>query len=321
VTHRWFNVDVGERELWLWGSPVELSRADRVKRMRDWLFNQRLVNAFDMSAETMDRYFDLFERFNPVCITGYPSSIALWVEHARRTGRSIATDSVRAVFVTGEVCYPHQRLAMESFFAAPVADGYGSREGGFIAHECEKGQMHVMADSVVVEIVDGDRPVEAGEIGEIVITHLDAYAMPFIRYRTGDRGRLLLGRCQCGRGLPLMDKIQGRDTDFITLPNGSSKHALSVIYPLRELSGVEQFRVIQRPNLDLDVQVVCRDRDGSGLSKHVKAALGCVMADAVAINVECVEKIESSGSGKHRQVISEIARDCGLGIDDCGLAK
>jgi phenylacetate-CoA ligase len=144
-THRWFGVDIGQREFYLWGSPIELSTTDRIKAWRDRLFNHRLVNAFAMSPARMEAYFDEFERFAPRCLFGYPSSIALWVQHARKIGRRLRTDSLRAVFVTGEACDPPDRAAIEAYFGVPVADGYGSRDGGFIAHECPQGSRHVMA--------------------------------------------------------------------------------------------------------------------------------------------------------------------------------
>ena len=178
-SHRWFGVDIGHRELYIWGSPIESNRTDRVKHLRDVLFNHRLLTAFDMSPQRMDQYLDEFDRYGPVCVFGYPSSIALLARHARSSGRQLDTHHLRAVFVTGEVCYPHDREAITSYFGVPVADGYGSREAGFIAHECPLGSMHITAENVIVEIIDNTgEPVPVGETGEIVVTHLDTYAMP-----------------------------------------------------------------------------------------------------------------------------------------------
>ena len=303
-THRWFGVHPGDRELWLWGSPVEHGKVDRIKRWRDQLFNHRLVNAFDMSSATMSDYLDEFNRFRPACLFGYPSSIAHLVEHARRTDHPLCTDSLRAVFVTGEVCYPHQRRAIATYFDVPVCDGYGSRDGGFIAHECEEGAMHIMAENLIVEITEDGQPVPPGEEGEIVVTHLDAYAMPFIRYRTGDRGRLRPGRCACGRGLPMMEAIEGRHTDFVHLPNGTSKHALCVIYAMREMPGISRFRITQRADFSLDVKIVPEADAPATLSTDVESALRRVMEDSAEVSVQLVDRIDCDESGKYRHVIS-----------------
>ena len=182
---------------------------------------------------------------------------------------------------------------------------YGSREAGFVAHECPEGSMHLTAENIIVEIVDGDGdPVSGSESGEIVVTHLDAYAMPFIRYRTGDVGRRRPGRCACGRGLPLMDLVQGRTTDFLYLPDGNIRHALSIIYPLRELPGVRQFRVTQRADYSVTVDVVADDRRERITGEAVAQRIRPVVGDQVNLRVALVEGIASTNSGKYRYVIS-----------------
>lgn len=330
-THRWFGVQPGERELWLWGCPLEHRRVDAVKRLRDRWYNHRLLNAFNMSPATMAAYWREYARFKPACVFGYPSSIALWVEHARRAGvqtrhqfapasrrchstpasrrchNAAIADHLKAVFVTGEACYPHQRRLIESFFGVPVADGYGSRDGGLIAHACELGAMHIMAEHVWVEVLRDDGAPADEDEGEIVVTHLEAYGMPFIRYRTGDRGRLLSGRCACGRGLSMMDAVRGRQTDFIVLPDGASRHALSVIYVMREAVGVERFRITQQEDFSLDVEVVAEQKYGGGAAPddaEVAASLRRVVGGGVAVRVRRVSDIPCDESGKYRHVIS-----------------
>ncbi len=303
-SHRWFGVELGDCEALLWGSPIEQSRTDRARGLRDRLFNQHLLDAFQMSAARMDEYFNQWDRLRPVCLFGYPSSIALFVQHAQKRNRSLHRWRLRAVFVTGEVCYPQDRKVIEDYFGVPVADCYGSREAGFIAHQCQHGSMHVTAENVIVEIMSDGRKAEAGEAGEIVVTHLDAFGMPFIRYRTGDVGRLLPGRCRCGRGLPTMDVVQGRSTDFLVLPDGTIKHALSIIYPLREMAGVGRFRVTQDADLGVCVEVVAERSAPAitveGVARRVRPVLG----DDVRLGVRLVDSIEESASGKFRYVIS-----------------
>jgi phenylacetate-CoA ligase len=305
-THRWFGVDHGDRELFLWGSPIEWSRTDTVKRFRDALLNHRLLSAFDMSPARMDAYLDAIETYRPACLFGYPSSIALLVHHARSRGRRLCVPALRAVFVTGEVCHPPDREAIAEYLGVPVADGYGSREAGFIAHECPEGGMHVTAENVFVEVLRDGVPVPAGESGELVVTHLDAYAMPLVRYRTGDVGRLKPGRCACGRGLERMDVVDGRATDFIHLPDGTVKHALCAIYPLRALPGVQRFRVHQRSDYSVRVRVVLDPVDAGltegAVGRAMETALGC----GLPIDVEFVADIPAVGSGKFRYVTSEV---------------
>ncbi|MBI1825628.1 MAG: phenylacetate--CoA ligase family protein [Planctomycetes bacterium] len=308
-THRWFGVDIGERELYLWGSPIERDRTDRLKSFRDRLCNQKLLDAFQMSPARMDAYWNAYERFRPRCVFGYPSSIALFVRHAISQNHKHRSNALKAVFVTGEVCYPHDRKLMEEFFNVLVADCYGSRDGGFIAHECPDKKMHITAENAIVEILNGNEPQPIGTEGEIVLTHLDAFGMPFIRYRTGDTGRLLSGRCSCGRGLPLMDVVQGRVTDLLRLPDGTFKHALSVIYPIRELSGVDQFRVTQSRDYNIAIDIV-RNSQGLELTHaRILQRVRPVFGNGLDIKINWVNSIESTASGKYCYVVSEAANN------------
>lgn len=317
--YRWFGVNLGSRELYLWGSPIESARSDRLRRWRDGLTNHRLLSAFNMSPQRMDAYLDALQRFQPACLYGYPSSLALLAEHAIARGRPLRLPKLKAIFVTGEVCYPHHRETLRSYFGVPVVSGYGSREAGFIAHECPAGNMHITAENVIVEVMPArvgcadhasasdarSEEQPAPPTGEIVITHLDAYGMPLIRYRTGDVGRLKPGRCACGRGLPMLDVVAGRTTDFIHLPSGVIKHALSVIYPLRSMSGVRQFRVTQHADYSVKVQIVpvCDDLISPA---RVARRLHPVLGEDIDIEVECVTHIPSAESGKYRYVISHV---------------
>lgn len=308
-SHLWFGVKPGDRELYLWGSPIERSRTDALRSARDRLFNQYLLDAFNMSEARIDEYLDVYDRFRPTSLFGYPSSIALLVSRARRRGRRLDCSALRAVFVTGEVCWPHDREAIASYFGVPVADGYGSRDAGFIAHQCDQGIMHITAENVIVEIVAANRVCPIGESGEIVVTHLDAFGMPMIRYRTGDQGRLLPGRCACGRGLPLMDVVGGRSTDFLRLPDGNVRHALSIIYPLRDTPGIRQFSVVQSADFGVVVSVVADDTTDRITLDSVSRRLRPVIGDDVRLDVRLVDHIEPSSSGKHRYVTSNVRPD------------
>ncbi len=307
-THRWFGVDVGERELYLWGSPIEVARSDLLKRWRDRLFNHRLLSAFELSPRRMDEYLRVVKAYKPACLFGYPSSLALFVRHARDRGANLRHCGLKAVFVTGEVCLPGDRETIADYFEVPVADCYGSRDGGFVSHQCERGRYHITAENIVVEIIGEDGPVAMGKRGEVVLTHLDCYGMPLIRYRTGDVAGLLDEVCPCGRGLPLMQAVEGRTTDFIHLPDGTTKHALSVIYPLREMVGISQFRIMQQADYGVDVEFVLSEgQAGRPSEQQVAEAVTRVTGRCIAVRARQVSGIPVSGSGKFRYVISQAA--------------
>ncbi len=302
-TRSWFGIEPGARELYLWGSPVEVRTTDRFKKLRDHLTNHLLLDAFDMSPATMDAYLARLAAFDPVHLFGYPSSLAAWSRHAMDHGRGLQTPSLKAVFTTGEVLAPGDRAAIEEAVGVSVADGYGSREAGFIAHQCPEGAYHVTMESVIVELLDerGD----AAATGEVVVTHLDGFGMPLIRYRTGDRATRRDGDCPCGRGLECLERIEGRATDSLRRTDGGTAHALSVIYVLRDIAEVRQFRIEQQPDLSLDVEIVADDAFGVPQQARARSLLSRQLGGDVDVRLILVPKIASSESGKHRYVVSQ----------------
>ena len=208
---RWWGVDIGDREIVVWGSPIELARAGPRARLRDLVLRTRLLPAFEMSDAKLDGFVATIRDVRPKMLFGYPSALARIARHAAARGVRLDELGIRVAFVTSERLYDDQRAAIESAFGVPVANGYGGRDAGFIAHACPQGGMHITAEDIIVETIGADgRPVAAGESGEIVVTHLATRDFPFIRYRTGDFGVLHTEKCACGRGLPLLREIQGR---------------------------------------------------------------------------------------------------------------
>jgi phenylacetate-CoA ligase len=305
---RWWGVDIGDRELVVWGSPVELGAQDRLRRLRDSLMRSHLVPAFEMSAANLDRFVAEIRHYRPAMLFGYPSSLSLIAEHAQRRGQRLDDLGVRVVFVTSEKLYPEQRASIARAFSCPVANGYGARDAGFIAHECPSGKLHLSAEDIVVETVHPDgRATAAGEPGEIVVTHLATADFPLLRYRTGDVGVLSAEACACGRGLPVLADVQGRSTDFVVAADGTVMHGLALIYTLRDLAGVERFRIEQLSLGETAVQVVpgpgydsaSRDR----IVRDFKARLGA----QVHVTVDEVSDILPEKSGKFRYVTSRVS--------------
>ncbi|MFP5382187.1 MAG: phenylacetate--CoA ligase family protein, partial [Gammaproteobacteria bacterium] len=215
---RWWGVEPGDREVYLWGAPVELNKTDRIKTLRDRLVNQLLLNAFEMSPARMDDYLQAIERWNPKAIYGYASSLALLAAHAEGRGVRLKLPALRVVSSTGEPLFPHQRELIERVFGVPVSVEYGARDAGLMALESPDGVLLQMSETHIVEVLDAaGNPAEEGEA---VITSLVSQAQPFIRYRTGDVVRLSGRADPGGRGLAVLDTVVGRQTDFIVAPDG-----------------------------------------------------------------------------------------------------
>lgn len=309
----WWQIRPGDREILLWGAPVELKTQDRLKTWRDRLLNQILLSAFDMTAGRMDAYIAAFQRFRPACVYGYPSSLALLARHALEKGSGsicpLRSSRLRAVFVTGEVLDPRDREAIEDAFGAPVVIEYGCRDGGLLACGCREGRLHVPEENVVLEVLDpSGRPVSRGETGEVVVTNLDCYATPMIRYRTGDLAVLGGRGCACGVNSTTLLEVAGRKTDQIvcrTAEGLKRMHALSLIYVLREIDGLRQFRITQRSLDALDVELVPGAPFTDVLEQNIVRGLRERVGHAMNIRILRRERILPTASGKHACVISE----------------
>ena len=306
---RWWDVDFGDREIVLWGSPLETSRQDRVRHLRDRLFRSRLIPGRDLTAAHMDAILGSIRTFRPRMLFGYPSALSRLAFRARETGVGMGDLGIRVAFCTSEVLRPEWREAIASTFGCGVANEYGARDAGFIARECPSGGLHITAEELIVEVVDDTgTPLPAGEEGDIVVTNLAGPEFPFIRYRTGDRGALSLRSCACGRGLPLIEAIGGRANDGLVSTAGGWVHGSAINHALREMPGLQAYRVVQESLHHVRIALVMQDElaDGAAdeLARHVRALLG----DAVQVDISRVAHIPPEPNGKFRHIVCCVER-------------
>lgn len=304
---RWWRVNVGDPEVYLWGAPVELNKTDRIKIIRDRMLNQLVLNAFEMSPENMLIYLTTIQKFNPKCIYGYASSITFLAEYAHHHNRQLSLPALKVICTTGEPLYPEQRQLISEIFNVPVANEFGSRDIGFTAHENSHQQMLVMSESILLEVLDTDgNPVNAGEMGEAVMTGLCSEAQPFIRYRTGDMIKLSKDLDKDGRGLYVIEEVVGRSTDFLIHENGSIVHALAVIYILRETAGVKQFKIIQQAINEFEVLIATNPVWNPASLKVIEDKFSARFGNECKTHIQLVSNILPEASGKIRQVVSKI---------------
>ena len=306
---RWWDVDLGDKEIVLWGSPIELGTQDYVRLLRDKLIRTQLLSAFELNDSKIKSFLHTIQATRPAMLFGYPSVISMIAEYADKHQINMKNLGIKVAFVTSERLYDYQRSQIESTFNCPVANGYGGRDAGFIAHQCPEGSMHITAEDIIVEIIDEDGHIlPMGEQGEIVVTHLATSDFPFIRYRTGDVASLTDKKCACGRSLPVLKDLQGRTTDFIYASDGTAMHGLSLIYILRDIVGVSHFKIIQNSLKALHVQVVknnvYQESDTQSIIEQLQQRLG----KDVEVSVEFLQEIPAEASGKYRYVINKMSQ-------------
>lgn len=220
------NYELGDKIAMLAGSRLLPSKkAEFIKKFKEMMLNIKNFSSFDMSNDYLNKMINELEKFKPEYLRGYASSIYLFAKYIESENKKI-NFKLKGIFTTAEVLFDYQRSLIEEVFKTKVFNQYSLNDGGASAFECEEHNgMHVDMLRSITEIVDEHgNQLGANREGHILATSLHNYAMPFIRYDTNDLGILSNIKCGCGRDLPLLKKIIGRESDFICTPNGNRIH-------------------------------------------------------------------------------------------------
>ncbi len=301
---RWAGWTPGDAWARLWGAQFDVAAHQQLKqRLWDGLTRVMVLPCWDMSEPTMADYAERLRRFRPDVIEAYVTPLyhfARFLEARQLTGIK-----PRGVICSAEMLFDHQRALIERVFGCQVFNRYGGREAGDIAHECPAGTMHINAENYYVEFLRDGRPVASGEPGEIVVTPLDLYGMPLLRYRVEDVGSPGTGQCACGRGLPAMAMVEGRVQDLISLPGGRFLPGEFFPHLFKDFA-IRQFQVEQdRPDhaiLRLVREEALTDGDLTYLSQKIRDHT----AGLLEITVEFCESIPLTPTGKFRYTISRV---------------
>jgi phenylacetate-coenzyme A ligase PaaK-like adenylate-forming protein len=308
--HEWIDVRRGEKELYYWGSPVELSKQDRLKHFRDWLINDGLTNGFEVTPQRVREYVQQWMRWGPKCLFGYPSTFVLTASMAEQEGidlKQLRKRGLEVICTTSEMLGDVNRRIISEAFGVPVYDSYGLREAGLIGHECEHATMHCIDEQVILETIDPETLEPTDGEGELVVTNIAGPAMPVLRYRTGDIVTLSSEPCPCGRSLSSVKISGGRVADFIVTDQGKWVVGYSFIYICRSVKGIVKFQVVQERLGEIRILLATDDRFPADGAAQVEKAARARLASTDRIVVELVDDIRPAPSGKYRPVIGKVA--------------
>ncbi len=300
---RWAGWDFGERQLIIWGalSDVEGHR-DRKHQLNNFWRNHYWLNGFHLTDATMRTTFQQMDKYHPQTILAYPSSLYQFAKYLFDNGLAPKWD-LKGIITSAEMLHLHYRDLAETVFGTKVYNRYGGREVGLIAMECAEGRMHINCRDLYLEI---DSPDPYTEPGDILITQLNNYAMPFIRYRIGDIGRLSDEVCPCGNQLPILAELLGRSTATFRTRTGALIHGGYFTQQFYNVIGVDQFQLIQENLKHCILKVVINTQWTEAARRYmVKKIQGVLGADAI-VTVEFVEEIPLPASGKREFTISNL---------------
>jgi phenylacetate-CoA ligase len=305
---RWWGVETGDRAANFWGHSryIKATARDRVRKalnsVKNRILNRVICSAYDLSEESMERYQRRLADFRPAFIIGYATSLYVFADFLRQSGRDGATPGLKVVISTAEVLYDWQREVIEETFGCKVANEYGMCEAGIVAYECPQGSMHVMDESVIVETL----PVEGSVSGDIVITQLENPAVPLIRYNTKDMARRVEGPCACGRGLSRITPVEGRAYDIVYASDGRVVAGALLTHTMKSVPKVARYQIVQRDLNNIDVAYVESEPLGESELAFIRDTIKRHLGANVAVTLERRDEIARELSGKHRWLKSMV---------------
>ena len=283
------------------------TKKDQIKnRIREFMMNHKSYPSSDINDEYMEKITLKLNRYKPKFIRGFPSAIFFLALYIKENNMPIHF-SLKGVFTTAEVLLDHHRETIEEVFSCRIFDQYGLNDGGLSAYECEEHSgFHIDMLRSIMEITDENgNQIGEGQEGKMLATSLHNYAMPFIRYDTGDMGIVSYEKCKCGRTLPLLKKLVGRDTDYLKFGNGAIMPGSAFVdFVSKRKYDIIQYQIIQKKPDEILIYII-RGKNYSDVDEKDIREIFYKRAGKINIEFKYVDKIETAKNGKWKFIIRE----------------
>lgn len=306
----WMHIDIGDPVVSMWGATTVTSNSflrNLKEKSLFYLQNNYRINSFEMNRTTLPSLVKNIKNKKPKIIKGYLSALLQLADYV--DDNNIEGIEPSALSSTSETLYPHFRSYLERVFNSTIYDQYGCGECQSIAFECKSHQgMHITEEHVIVEVLDLNNSNLINQNGRIILTDLDNYAMPFLRYENGDTGNILSEKCSCGIKHQMMGRIAGRTADTITLKDGSKVHGVfftDVFFELRpnESRKISRFQAYQEKAGEVELRIESKIFLDNSFLNELKVGLDKYFNKIVIV---VVDKIENETSGKFKYIKSKI---------------
>lgn len=299
--HQWFRRDLAGTNVSIKVLTEEQTRG----KVQSWAIGSTGRGLVYSNKVPVSQLFDWLLRDGPRYLQCHPSILQALIHRSIDLGMKPAT--LRDVRTMGEILEPGLRALCLHEWGVPVRDNYSSEEFGTLAITCpDYDHLHVQSERVIVEILDDhNRPCAPGEIGRVVVTGLLNFAMPLIRHELGDRA-VAGAPCPCGRGLPVIERIIGRERHPVTLPSGDRVFPVLDAEPLLLGSGVRQYQLVQQSLDEIVLYLVAEKRlsedEEARITRHLQSNFG----HPFDITVHYVDSIARGPGGKFQIFKSDL---------------
>ena len=299
----------GDKEIKLWGSERDILKGSIgfTAKLKNLVFNRILLNSFKMSEDDMLEYVEVINKEKPKIIEAYVQSIYELSKFIVNNDFQIY--SPKGIITSAGTLYLDQKKLIEDVFNTKVYNRYGSREVGDMACSCEKDEgLHLNIFNHYIEILnDKLEPCKPGEIGQIYVTTLNNYVMPLIRYQIGDLAVPAEDeQCSCGRGLPLIKKVVGRDVNVFKTKDGTLIDGEYFTHLIYFKDWIKKFQIVQKQFDLIKLSFVLNDEKSESDMKEIVDKTKIVMGQDCKVEFEFVDDIELTKSGKYLYTLSEV---------------
>lgn len=302
---RWAGFDYGE--------PTAVLRGQTIREgiHYDPIDNHLFLSSFDCTDATAEAYLAEMRRFSPISIQAYPSTITVLANYMKRHNEP-PVDGLRVILCGSENLYAAQRALLEQVFQCRIYSWYGLAESVCLAGGCERSNLyHVYNEYGYAELIDqeGKRlDWKEGVKGEIVGTGFNNWAMPLIRYRTGDIAVVGPDSCACGRQYPLWQRIEGRKQEYIVGPDGKLVSLTAFIFGQHycAFDKIKRLQIVQDHPGDIVLRLLVVSEWSVEDENRMLRDMFEVLGRDWEIKIEYVDRIELTARGKHRFVIQNL---------------
>jgi len=306
--HLWHRRDLGLKLAAL--RPHQEARADTGLAIANW--GPGIASAFVNgpavllhNSASLDRQIEWLVKEDPDYLLTLATNMVELAREMHRRG--IRLKRLREARTYGETLSPEARAECEAMLGVKLVDMYTAQETGYLALQCpEHDHYHVQSEGVIVEILDDEgHPCAAGQTGKVVVTTLHNYAMPLIRYEIGDYAEPG-APCACGRGLPVIRRVLGRERNLAAAPDGGKYFPSFPAGVWADIAPIRQIQLVQKTPRRIEVRfAAARDLEGDE-ELRLTAALRKSLGHPYEFTFVRLEQVPRSASGKYEDFICEV---------------
>jgi phenylacetate-CoA ligase len=307
----WLDYTLGNKYIRVWSLINETNRGGFKKRIYDFYTNKiygrmQIASQELITKENVRLQVKKILAYKPTMMTGLISSIMILTEYIKDNNLSFPKIPI---IVYGETLTEFKKHYLEKYLSPYIYCEYGLGETRSFAFECKKRTGLHITESVHIEIINKNKTVKAGLIGKVIITDLDNYAMPFIRYDTNDISSFSNKKCSCNRPYPLLKKVYGRESEHIITRDGKImglNHFTQLIG--HDYNLISKWQVIQDSYDSLKIKIVPSKKFDNNKKIALIKKIHRYLGDSIVITVLVVDKIEPTKSGKNKLIISNLKK-------------